>query len=316
MSARSAKWRSGRFLPVRIETRLLPAFCAGVRGSGPRGGPAFTARHGIFARQLQPVEQFITKIDDLNVDLTSISIKENKLELENQLFFQVYFKELTLNGVLSDEENDPFLSKFNDEDFYLFSELNYYKGLDVNFTISPDYAINQIEERYYDKLGEFCKIYYYMFPYLWYESYYTNSLINQSFFISYELDFEDCEWMFTDYPLYFRYPKNSEGLIENNFIPSNFYLNPNVDPWYTGHNYMFHDYYFENWFITTDYNFRCSINGETDLLDIKNMFAHINYENNININKAFITISHQYIKVEERGYVITIIHYLNQTDLK
>ena len=259
---------------------------------------------------------YITKIDDLNVDLTAISIKENKLELENQLFFQVYFKELTLNGVLSDEENDPFLSKFNDEDFYLFSELNYYKGLDVNFTISPDYAINQIEERYYDKLGEFCKIYYYMFPYLWYESYYTNSLINQSFFIAYELDFEDCEWMFTDYPLYFRYPKNSEGLIENNFIPSNFYLNPNVDPWYTGHNYMFHDYYFENWFITTDYNFRCSINGETDLLDIKNMFAHINYENNININKAFITISHQYIKVEERGYVITIIHYLNQTDLK
>ena len=59
---RPAEWRSGRFLPVRIKTRLLPAFCAGVRGSGPRGGPAFTARHGIFARQLQPAEQLLRSL--------------------------------------------------------------------------------------------------------------------------------------------------------------------------------------------------------------------------------------------------------------
>ena len=44
-----------------------------------------------------------------------------------------------------------------------------------------------MEGRGYDKFGDYGKIYYYMFPHIWYQSLISNNLINQSFFIAYEV---------------------------------------------------------------------------------------------------------------------------------
>ena len=37
---------------------------------------------------------YITKIDDLKTELTSTVVKETKIDIDNHLFFQIYFKEL------------------------------------------------------------------------------------------------------------------------------------------------------------------------------------------------------------------------------
>ena len=45
-------------------------------------------------------------------------------------------------------------------------------------------------------------------------------------------------------------------------------------------------------------------------------FAHLNQENDGDINKTFITYSQQYIKYDNRNFIINIIFYLNQIDLR
>ena len=75
-----------------------------------------------------------------------------------------------------------------------------------------------------------------MFPHIWYESYLMNSIINQSFFIAYEVkkNFDEEEKqeikIIENDKLFFRYPKNSAGfVINNNFVPNNYLLNPLVE---------------------------------------------------------------------------------------
>ena len=73
--------------------------------------------------------------------------------------------------------------------------LNNIKNTDAIFDIPDNPDLNQMESRIYDKLGDFAKIYYYMFPHIWYESFQTKAIINQSFFISYEFgDREEENW--------------------------------------------------------------------------------------------------------------------------
>ena len=89
---------------------------------------------------------YITKIDDFNTELTAINLQENKLDTENQLFFHVYFKELSMGGFINDELEYQFLPKLTEDDFQLFSELNFYKGIDANFTLNPENAREKFEE--------------------------------------------------------------------------------------------------------------------------------------------------------------------------
>ena len=138
---------------------------------------------------------YITEIDDLKTELTALVVKENKIDVENHLFFQVYFRELTSIGFFDDGNN--FLEKFSDnnDSISLYSELNNIKTADVNFTIDQELATTNIDEREYDQLGKFAQIYYYMFPHIWYESFQTKAIINQSFFIAYEFgDREEENW--------------------------------------------------------------------------------------------------------------------------
>ena len=267
------------------------------------------------------LDLYITQIDDLKTEVTAMLVKETQLDLENQLFFQVYFKELSSVGFLNSnkEENKKFIhtfEKYNDS-VSLFSSLNRYKEVDVNFTVDMENVKSKIDGRNYDNLGELAKIYYYMFPYIWYETVLMNSIINQSFFIAYEYEKENKN-ILNDY-LFFRYPKNSDGFkINDNFIPCNYILNPLVSKEDFEHDYYCDttDYYcYINWFKYQDYQFRKSINTEQDLYT-KISLSHLNIEHEGGINKTFITYSQQYLKNDDKLYIINIIFYMNQINLQ
>ena len=272
---------------------------------------------------------YISKINDLKADITSLVVKDTKLDLEKQLFFQVYFKELATAGLL--DENINFFESFSDNpnSTSIYSKLNNINNVDVNFCIPEEYAYEKIDERYGDKLGNFAKIYYYMFPHIWYESLQIKPLINQSFLIAYEMgdtfsiDFETWEFiivkgMYSDL-LYFRFPKqNVEEEIYNNYAPNDYLLNPYVEnddvykEWYINMNF----YYYLNWFKSYDYHFRNSINTSKYDNFINISFAHLNKESDHNINKTFITYASQFIKQDDREYIIHIVFFWDQINLK
>ena len=278
------------------------------------------------------LDLYITKIDDLKTELTSIVIKDTKIDVENQIFFQVYFKELATVGLL-DEDKSFFPSFYdNPKSTIYFSRLNNFNNIKVNFNIPQFNAVDKIEERYYDKLGNFAMIYYYMFPYIWYESVLVNSVINQSFFIAYEMgDVYTFDYFTLEYKmikgvlnkfLFFRYPKQYNKFeINNNFSPNDYVLNPYIEVYDTfeetyGTDDYINYYHYLNWFKPIDYNFRVSTNN-TKYDQLTNIsFAHFNKENDRKIYKTFITYAQQYIKQDGREYIVNIIFNYEQINLK
>ena len=156
-----------------------------------------------------------------------------------------------------------------------------------------------------------------MFPHIWYESYQMNSIINQSFFIAYEFENDTIK----NDTLFFRFPKNSDGFIVNdNFAPNNYLLNPQVEEQINKREYIqsYANNYFENknWFSLIDYYFRIEINiNEIDFLANISL-AHLNVQNDGKLNKIFISYSQEFFKHENRTYIINIIFFVNQIDLK
>ena len=264
------------------------------------------------------LDLYITTIDDLKAELTAIVVKETKLDLENQLFFQVYFKELESVGFM--DIGNRFTKNLTDnEGFYsLYSGLNKIDNVDVNFTIEPDIAIYLMDRRSKDNLGQLAKLYYYMFPHIWYESFQMKSIINQSFFIAYEF-LPNKGFLGTE--IFFRFPKNSDGFtINNNFVPNNYLLNPQVES--SKDEYYFDDFktynYYQNlnWFVPIDNYFRSNLDTDNVALLTNISLAHLNVESDGNINKTFISYSQQYIKHKNKYYMIDIIFFVGQADLK
>ena len=259
------------------------------------------------------LDYYITQIDDLKTELTALVTKETKLDLENQLFFQVYFKELASLGFLKNENGNKFFPDLTIDNYNsLYSSLNRKGGVDVNFTLDIDKTKENIDGRNKDNLGEFAKIYYYMFPYIWYESLNVKTIINQSFFVTYEFDEQR---NILDHYLFFRFPKNIEGfIINNNFIPNNYLINPLVNEAEFNRESYLSFYTNENWYKSIDYDFRKAVNTKVDS-SVKISLAHLNIENDGYINKTFITYSQQYIKYDDRKYIINIIFFINQGNL-
>ena len=282
------------------------------------------------------LDYYITQIDDLKTELTAVITTETKIDLENQLFFQVYFKELASIGFLNNEDGNKFLPDLSINNYNsIFSSLNRFRRADANFTLDADKTFANIDIRIDDNLGELAKLYYYMFPYIWCESLNMNTIINQSFFVSYEFDEENK--LISNSHLFFRYPKNIEGfIINNNFIPNSYLINPIVseeephhfcDNCYLYEEYDDYDYddcntcddfdyyFYERWYNFIDYDFRKSVNKEEDSL-VKISLFHLNVENDGHINKTLIINSQQYIKDNDRYYIINIIFFINQDNLK
>ena len=259
------------------------------------------------------LDLYITNIDDLKSELTSLVVKDTKIDIENQLFFQVYFKELASGGLMNQSKNYfPSFSK-NPGSTSLYSNLNNIKNTDSNFEIPDDPDLNTMEGRGYDKFGDYGKIYYYMFPHIWYQSLISNNLINQSFFIAYEV-YDAGRYFF------FRYPKEINKLeITNNFTPNEYLINPYLEDnnnvqikLKDGSNF----YYQINWFRSIDFYFRVSVNN-TKLDFFTNIsFAHLNQESDGAINKTLITCAQQYFKQDDREFIFNTIFFWDQKKLK
>ena len=255
------------------------------------------------------LDLYITEIDDLKSELTPIIAKETQIDIENQLFFQVYFTELYLSGIMNPWKN--FFPSFSDNpgSTSLFSKLNNFKNTDANFEIPLDRAKANIEGRYYDRFGKFNKIYYYMFPHIWYESFRSNNYINQSFFMGHEI--------YSYHYFLFRFPKElNKTRLYNNFISTDYFKTPliSIDFQVNYEGLKDSDGYSKNWIYSKLLDFVSIIeNIYEDYITITNIsFIHLNEESNGNINKTFITCAEQSI----RGYKTNYIFYITFFGIK
>ena len=161
-----------------------------------------------------------------------------------------------------------------------------------------------------------------------------NTNLKQSFFIAYK--FDDNHTVDEDNCLFFRFPKNTDGFtINDNFIPSNYLLNPQIttsDEYDDSSEFSTEGgYYSGNWFMSRDYKFRKFVKRAKkqpskpkdkeseepkrpkDSLEQKDYtrisLAHLNYENNGDINKTFIEYSQQYLMNNDENYIISIVFF-------
>ena len=260
------------------------------------------------------LDNYSTELDDLHSEIDAFVIKENYIDMENQLFFELYYKEMASVGLLNNP-NKRVIPNISRESETLYSDndpnLNR-KNLVENgiFAIPKNISKKNIDDRN-DSIGELAKLYYYLFPIISYGAFSMNVFINQSFFISYEFD-ADNKYIKNN-ELFFMFPREKDTFNQNyNFVPNNFLLNPFVNREHFEHSKLINNsYYKENWFIKQDNNFRESVNISKDGYSQVSL-AHLNNEYNGNINKSLIISTQQYIKSNNRHFIINIIFFLYQ----
>ena len=258
------------------------------------------------------LDYYVVEMDDLHSDIDAYIAKENYLDLENQLFFEVYYKELSSVGILDSPKKSiiPNVS-LNSETLYLALDRDVKLSSQDIYTIPKQKAKQFIDDK--GSLGELAKLFYYIIPIMGNGAFFMNVFINQTFFIAYEID-ENKKLINKE--LFFNMPRKRDSFNDNdNFTPSGNQMNPvienNISEKY---NDLYGFYYNENWFVKQDYKFRESINISQDGFSEISL-AHLNSEHNGNINKSLILTSQQYINRKNRHYIVNIIFYLKQNDL-
>ena len=262
------------------------------------------------------LDDYIESMDDLKSDIDAFITRENYLGFENQIFLEVYYKELASIGIL-DNPNKKIIPNISDHSETLYLLFNDYANT-INsgdiYTIPKERAKEYIDDREGDSLGELAKIFYYMIPIIGTESFLTNIVINKTFFIGYEFDENK---RIKNQELYFLSPRNKYSFSENdNFSPKGDLLNPVVSKEkYEGVELTNNNYYSDNWFTKQDYKFR-------ELIDLSKKeysqisLAHLNYEHDGNIKKSLIITSQQYINRNNRYYIINIIFFLQKGNIR
>ncbi len=257
------------------------------------------------------VDYYITEIDDMQSEINSFVTKENYIDSEDQLFFEIYYKELATIGVLDNSTKKiyPNIAKISEK---LYDEIgkNDKMNSSSKYTIPSEKAKKYIDEREGDSIGEFAKLYFYMFPIIAYGAFKMNIFFTTCFFIAYEFD-ENRK--ISNNELFFKLPKELDNFNGyDNFIPSNNLINPLVNKELFEHTELISDsYYFENWFMEQDSKFRQKVNltqeGYSEI-----SLSHLNYENEGNINKSFIISSQQNINRKNKHYIINLIFFFEQ----
>ena len=256
------------------------------------------------------LDRYISEIDEMQSSLQIIIIKENYLDFENSLFFEIYYNELISLGLL-DEDTYTFPNiAENSENLYSF----YQKGSE-----NCDYFIPKKDSEKYldnrkDSLKELAKIYYYMQPIINYGFKFMGITINQTYLIAYEFN-KDREIIGDE--LFFAFPKSNLSTKANNFIVSHRYLNPLVvNKTYTGTDLINDSYFQENFFEKKDYEFRNNISLEKDRSFSKMSLSHFNYEFNGNITKSILSTLQLYINHNGKNYIINIITTIQEKEIK
>ena len=265
------------------------------------------------------LDNYITEMDDLNSDLVGFVTKETYLDIEDHLFFDVYYKELSSIGLLDNPNKKifPDINKVSETIYTKIDEHIEEAGGRYVYTMPKESAMKNIDDRNSiegNSLGELAKIYFHMYPIMNYGARHTNIHMNETFLIAYEFDKNDANKSIINNELFFMFPRKKDIFNEkDHFTPENILINPLVSK-----GEFFHtekkgnSYYKENWFTEQDYRFRQFDRlSEEGFIDIN--FAHLNQENNGYINKSLIITSQQYIQSKNRHYIINIIFFLKES---
>ena len=248
---------------------------------------------------------FITDLDDINFDLNKKRTSLVNQDTANLIFFKIYFEELNSYGLLNDDTEKIF-PDISEESETLYSSL---EQPNIIYSIPKNMSKQYIDSRN-DPIAELGKLYYYFLPIIAAEQNSANNPIDQSFFISYEVD-ENNDIKGNEF--YFNFPKTPDDFIKNNnFFPYNNLIAPRIL-----NNSMYRILYKEekeeafkqeNWFTFYDYKFR---NQNFADLDMKTL--HLNENNRGNINKTTIFELQTFLKNgENKKFIVNIIIYMFQ----
>jgi len=260
------------------------------------------------------LDYYITQIDDMNAEVDNFVIKENKVDIEDQLFFEVYFQELSSTGFL-DFPNRTIFPNISKCSSSLYDNIGSNEKMNSSqkYTIPSIYAQKYIDERKCDPIGEFAKLYFYLFPIISYGAFKMKNNITSAFFIGYEFDGNNKNIKNND--LFLEFPKNPDNFNGvNNFIPSNNMINPMVSKEPFNHSELIsNSFYKENWFMEQDSRFRKSVNlTEESYSEIS--LNHLNNEYNGYINKSLIISSKHNINRNNSYYIFNIIIFFQQSE--
>ena len=262
------------------------------------------------------LDLYITEIDDMHSELETFLMKENYFDVENLLFFEIYFKELISIGLL-DNSSEKIFPDISDESNSLYSIIdNFFSSNQISnsaiYTIPRETAKQFLDDRN-DSLKELAKVYYYMFPIINYGAYFTDLLIEQSTLLAYEFDESR---NIKGEEMYFSFPRVIHPYNPgHNFLLSHGYLNPSVSKTPFNHSdFINNSYYHENFFKMQDSDFRKFSHLDEEGWSMIS-FSHMNYENNGNITKNLLMSLQLNINRNDRHFIINIIYNLQQKDI-
>ena len=262
--------------------------------------------------KIEFLDKYITDIEDLSSELETFIIKESYFDLENVLFFDIYFRELTSLGLL-DNSSGIIFPEIHNKSEKMYNELDdFYKSINVNniYSVPEDQANIYIDKRN-DSLKELAKIYFYMLPTINYGAYFNGVNIYKTYLIAYEFNEN---YNIENNELYFSFPKSNINFNDNdhNFLIINGYLNPIISKdQFTQSKLINNTFYDQNFFIKLDYDFRISSNLKEKYSSFTT-FGHLNKESDNNIFKSLIIASLLNINKNNKHFVIEIIFYLEQ----
>ena len=134
-----------------------------------------------YAIKNEYLNKLTKEIDNKGFELDSLHFETDFDEIEELLFFNIYFKEQINMGLINENKinNTEIFSPLNNETGFIYSEVNH---INNKLGINNDYNIyNNNLSTLNNSLYEFAKIYYYLLPSITLDQYKQNIYLNQSF---------------------------------------------------------------------------------------------------------------------------------------
>ena len=244
---------------------------------------------------------FLTDLDDINFDLNKKKVSLAFEDISNVAFFKIYFEEMNKYGLLNNDSEKIF-SNISDLDENIYKSLEFDNN--TIYSIPKNMSYKYIDSRN-DPLSEVAKLYYHLYPLIATEEYLTNSPINQSYLIAYEV-YNHSNIVGDE--LYFNFPKITDDFIQNsNFFPYNNLISPRVEK-INRFEIENETEFNKNWFI-----FFYSYYRLKDPYDLVINYFHLNENNKGHINKTNVVIMESYFfNNENKKYVINVVLFFNQ----
>jgi len=256
------------------------------------------------------LKNLITDIDDIRFDLRLNEIKTHFDDKSKGLFFKFYLEELISLGLLDDDEVKIFPNISNiTNTFYKFIEEE--ENNNSIYSISSNISKKYIDERN-DSFSELAKIYFHFYPLLSLEGVMSDSHINQTYLIAYEIDNNK---NILGGELYFNFPRLfKENLKDNIFSAGSNLKSPKIYKQKQTYELKNYTYYEGNYFTIQDYEFR-KASSEDNNFGIN--IWHLNDISKGNISKSSIESLQMYFnkKEKEKEFIINILYYHPQVKI-